>query len=204
MKNTALIVTVFALPLILAAFAVGWTLSGSEPEMPDNGPLPPKPVASTTPAEGTVARTTPEEDVPGVDLAGLPRYPGSTRVAYRHEKLKSLTRTRAEYATDADPDEIRVFYREAFEAEGWMVADLNFSPEQWYFFVVRDQREALVRIHARRQPVAVEIEMTGPGGTSNIIPAPPPLSSAPQPQPNEDGDDDEDLEKAEDYEGGDD
>ena len=104
-KNAAL-VAVFALPLILAAFAAGWTLSGSGPKRP--GPEPPtqQSVAFTTPAEEAVPRAIPGEDVPGKDLAGLPRYPGSTRVVCRHEEFDGIARTRAEYATDGDPIEI--------------------------------------------------------------------------------------------------
>ena len=102
------------------------------------------------------------EEVPGRDIAELPRPPGSTRVGYRHEKLEGLAETRAEYLTDADPDEVRAFYRRTFARGGWVVADLGFSPEEWYFFVVKDEREATVEIQALRQPVVVEVELTGP------------------------------------------
>ena len=204
MKNGALVVAVFVLPSILAAFAVGWALSGMEVEGRQKAP---QPVASTVPAGETVPQVLPEEDVPGRDLAGLPRYPGSTRVEYRHEKIENLTRTRAEYVTSADPDEIRTFYRDAFRSEGWVVADLNFSPETWYFFVVMDAREALVEIHALGEPVLVEIELTGPvrniaGGT----PAPSPARPAAGPPPPAAGDDGGDDTEEDDgyYEGGDD
>lgn len=186
MKNAVLVVAVFALPLVLAAFAAGWTLSGSVTARPGIEPPPQEPVASTTPVEETV----PEEDVPGKDLAELPRYPGSTRVAYRHAKLEGLASTRAEYATDADPDEIRTFYRGAFDSGGWTVADLGFSPEEWYFFVVRDEREVLVRIHALRRPVVVEIELTGPRGEPPAGDDPQPVRPAPALQPYDGGDDD--------------
>ncbi|QIN80464.1 hypothetical protein GBA65_20270 [Rubrobacter marinus] len=197
MKNAALIVAVFALPLILAAFAVGWALSGSGPGRPGaTAPPPQAPVASTTPAEEPVPSAVPEADVPGSDPDGLPRYPGSTRVAYRHEKLDGLARTSAEYASDADPDEIRAFYRGVFHSRGWTVADLDFSPEEWYFFVVRDEREALVQIQALRSPVVVEIELTGPDGEA----APPqPARPAPATQQHVVDDDGDDPEGADDY-----
>ena len=176
MRSTALVVAVFALPLVLAAFAVGWTLSGLNVERPQAAP-PSQPVSATSSAKEAVGpRAAVGKDVPGKDLAGLPRPPGSTRAGYRQERLEGFARTRLEYVTEAaSPNEIRAFYRRSFASEGWVVADLGFSPEEWYFFVVKDEREALVEIHALRSPVVVEIELTGPGET--------PANDAPAPQP---------------------
>ena len=198
MRKAATVVAVFALPLILAAFAVECTLSGSGTAGPETEPPSQEPVASTTPVEVAV----PKEDVPGKDLTELPRYQGSTRVAYRHEKLDGLARTRAEYATDADPDEVRAFYRGAFDSGGWTVADLGFSPEKWHFFVVKDEREALVRIYALRRPVAVEIELTGLRRGAPAGDDPQPVRPAPAPTSNMD--DDDDGGEYDDYEGGED
>lgn len=132
------------------------------------------------------------KDVPGKDLAGLPRPPGSTRVGYRQERLEGFARTRLEYVTEAaSPDEIRAFYRRSFVSKGWVVADLGFSPEEWYFFVVKDEREALVEIHALRSPVVVEIELTGPGETpANDDPAPQPVDPVSTVVLEEDGESD--------------
>ncbi len=207
MKNTALVVTVFVLPLILAAFATGWTLSGLQKERPRAEA--PQPLASTAPAEETVPQLVPEEDVPGRDLAGLPRYPDSTRVGYRHEQIEDLARTQAEYATSADSDEIRTFYRDAFRSGDWIVADLGFSPEKWYFFVDKGEREALVEIKTHSEPVVVKIELTRPEASpANDAPASPPVRPTPEPPQTivetYDGGDD-DAEDADDYyEGGDD
>lgn len=194
--------TVFALPLVLASFAIGWTLSGTKVlDPPQATPPRPEPVASTTPTGETVPRVVAEEDVPGRDLAGLPRYPGSTRAGYRHERLEGFAKTQAEYVMEADPDEIRTFYRRSFASEGWVVADLGFSPEEWCFFVVKGKREALVEIHALREPVVVEIELTGPDGTpAGETRAPPPTQTAPEPPSGDDGNDVDDGY----YEGGDD
>ena len=103
--------------------------------------------------------------MPGKDLAEFPRPPGSARVGYGQERLEGFARTRLEYATDASPDEIRAFYRKSFASGGWVVADLGFSPEEWYFFVVKDESEALIEIRALREPVVVEIELTCPDET---------------------------------------
>ena len=191
MKNTVLVVAVFALPLVLAAFTVGWTLSGLHLEGPQASPQS-QPVASTLPAEEARPRTVAEEDVPGQDIAGLPRPPGSTRVGYRQERLEGFARTRLEYVTDAaGPDEVRAFYRESFASEGWVVADLGFSPEEWYFFVVKDDREALVEINTLHKPVVVEIELTDPDETPTVnAPAPQPVDPVSTP-PLEDGGDDD-------------
>ena len=197
MKNTALVVAVFALTLVLAAFATGWTLSGLEVWIPQQDPPSPQPVVPTVPAEDTVPRVVAEEDVPGEEIGGLPRYPGSTRVGYRQERLEGLAMTRAEYVTTAGPDEIRAFYRRSFDSEGWIVADLGFSPEEWHFFVIRDEREALIEIHALRKPIVVEIELTRPEETSAAkAPASSPsVRPAPKPLPANE-------EKGVDYDGG--
>lgn len=204
-KNATLIVGVFALPLVLAAFAIGWTLSGLEGGA--KVPAPAQPVASPAPVEEAAPPVVPEDDVPGRELDGLPRYPGSTRIEYRHERRSGLERIRAKYATEAVPDEVRAFYREAFASEGWMVADLGFSPEEWYFFVVRDEREALVKIHAVQEPLVVEIELTSPDPDApSAGSAPPPPQPAPATPPASVGDDGQydDGEYDDDYEGGDD
>ena len=195
----ALIVAVFSLPLVLAAFATGWTLSALERQNPQPGLPKPQSVAPTVPTEEAVPRVVAEKDVPGEELAGLPRYPGSTRVGYRKERLEGLARTRAEYVTTADPDEIRAFYRRSFDSEGWIVADLGFSPEEWHFFVIRDEQEALIEIRALRKPTVVEIEMTGPEETSAVkAPASsPPVRPAAKPLPT-----DEEKVVDYDYEGG--
>ena len=202
MKNVALVVAVFALPLVLTAFATGWTLSDLETKFPQPATPKPQPVASTAPTEDTVLRVVAEEDVPGKDLADLPRYPGSTRVGYRQEHSEDFARTRAEYITSVGSDEIRMFYRRFFDSEGWVVADLGFSPEKWYFFVVKDEREALIEIHALRRPILVEIELTEPERTSAAkAPASSPsVRPVPKPLPE----DDEENEGVDDYEGGDD
>ena len=203
MKNAALIVAVFALPLVFAAFAVGWTLSGLNVDGPRATP-PSQPVASTSPAEETQPRAVVKEDVPGKDLAGLPRPPGSTRVGYRQELLEGFARTRLEYVTDAGPDEIRTLYRKSFASEGWVVADLGFSPEEWYFFVVKDKREALVEINTLQKPVVVEIELTGPNPTetpAGNVPAPPqPVDPVSTPPLEDDGEEDDAYEGEDDGE----
>ncbi len=193
MKNAALIVAVFALPVVLAAFAVGWTLSGLDLQGSPVTP-PPQPVASTSPAEEAAAppRAVADEDVPGRDLAELSRPPGSTRVGYRQEQLEGFARTRLEYVTDASADEIRTFYRESFASGGWVVADLGFSPAEWYFFVIKDEREALVEIHALQEPVVVEIELTDPDQTpASNAPIPQPVDPVPTPPLGDAGDDDD-------------
>ncbi len=75
-------------------------------------------MASTSPTEEIEPQDVLEKDVPGKDLAGLPRYPGSTRVGYRQELIEGFARTRIEYVTNANPDEIRTFYRRSFASGG--------------------------------------------------------------------------------------
>lgn len=85
------------------------------------------------------------------------------------------------------------------------MADLGFSPEEWYFFVVKDEREAVIEIHTVQKPVIVEIELTGPGSGGTFAgkdQASPFIRPAPKPPPEDDGDGE--GEEVDDYEGGDD
>lgn len=188
--TTMLVVAVFAFPLILAAFAMGWILSGSEPERvppqsPPSAPL--TTITETAPEEESV----PESDVPGEDLAGLPRYPDSVRIEYQRELTEGLTQARTKYVVDAEPDEVRAFYREVFRSEGWSVGDLGFSSDRWYFFILEGEREALVEIRPSQDLVEIEIELAEPrpGGNDAEAPAPPPAPVQPTPRPLPYGDD---------------
>jgi hypothetical protein len=97
-----------------------------------------------------IANPLPSEDVPGADIPGLPRYPGSVRVEYEREEVDDLLYTRVGYGSAASGlDSIREFYRDTFFEEDWSVQNAEFSEGTWSFFVNQDEREALVEFETR-------------------------------------------------------
>ena len=97
-----------------------------------------------------IANPLPSEDVPGADIPGLPRYPGSVRVEYEREEVDDLLDTRVGYGSAASGlDSIREFYRDTFLEEDWSVQNAEFSEGTWSFFVTQDEREALVEFETR-------------------------------------------------------
>jgi hypothetical protein len=152
-----LILAISAVIMTLAGFTVG-RVSASEGQQPGcehSFPAVPDVQAST-------ASVVPKLDVPGEDIADLPRYPGSTRVEYRQTTEEYLVSTEVEYVMAAEVGAVHDFYREVFHAEEWTVADLGFYQGEWTFFVIIADREAVVEIEARGPLVEVEIEITEP------------------------------------------
>jgi len=104
----------------------------------------------------------PAMDVPGEDIADLPRYPGAVRVEYRQSTAEQLLLTEVEYVVAAPLDTVRDFYRDLFYVQGWSVADLGFYQGEWTFFVIMDEREAHIEVEARGELVEVELELSEP------------------------------------------
>jgi hypothetical protein len=102
------------------------------------------------------------EEVPGSPLAGLPRYPGSTRVEYRRTVYGNLVVTEVEYVALADSAELREYFRRTFESHGWAVTDSGITAGEWSFVVVDGEREAVVEIELHGSPVNYEIKLTEP------------------------------------------
>lgn len=159
-------VVVVAVGLVLAVAAVAWILGAQQGR--NSASATPNPAATAGVAAG---------DVPGADLVGLPRYPGSVRVAYqqRVESANGLMLSDVEYVAWAELDAVREFYRAVFQSGGWTVVDVRFSQERWTFFVVQGGREAHVRLEARGTVVGIVIGLSEPdlgGGASPAWAAP--------------------------------
>lgn len=131
----------------------------------------------------------PSNDVGGLDIRGLPRYPGSVRVEYRRQKLGGFVITEAGYLASEDLDPVREFYRSRFRSGGWAVADASFSYDEWSFLVVRGEREARVELESRNGLTEVHLEATRPG-SARPAPGPQDAPRGFQPQRAEDGLDD--------------
>ena len=157
-RNPAVIASLIAVGLLLlmAGFIMG-RLTGN---LPQNGSV--QAASSIITAVPTADLSVPALDVPGDDIPGLPRYPGMRRVEFRHDVLGDLLETEVEYVMDGTLESVHDFYRQVFDDEGWNVADLHIFQGEWTFFVIQDDREALVELESRGPLIEVEIELTEP------------------------------------------
>ncbi len=172
------------LVLFLAGLTAGWTLVQRQPE-PQVSP------ETTTSRQTTVvaAPLPPEEDIPGEEIPGLPRYPDSVRVGYERGERDGLAVIRARYLTTENLDAVRGFYRGVFRSENWDETDAGFSEDAWTFHVTDGEREATVRISDLGPSVEASIELTEPLPEEAAPPRrapnpdPEPAPSAPPPPP---------------------
>jgi hypothetical protein len=165
LNTSRTIVALLALILILAGYLAGLVLNQQRPDRITEVNSPGK----TTLSEQTASRAPepiariPSEDVPGDEISGLPRYPGSVRVEYERGQRDSLKVVRARYLTRDGLDAVRGFYRGVFRAEEWKVANVEFSEGRWTFLVVHGEGESNIRIEPHGQDVTrVDIEFSEP------------------------------------------
>ena len=179
MRISSFTVAIIVVTLLLMGFSAGWLVFHPRTnEVSRQSPA--KVEAPSPPAEVVV----PPEDVPGAELAGLPRYPGSVRTEYRREDVGDLIVTEAEYLTTGDDEPVREFYRDVFRREDWSVGDLGFSRGEWVFFVIHEEREALIEIEERGKVVEIELELSEPTPEIEETPLEPsPAPAQPDPQP---------------------
>jgi hypothetical protein len=124
-------------------------------------------VAALPPAPAPVQSdqlATPILDVPGDDVPGLPRFGDARRVEYRQTIDGELIETEVEYVVADQLEVVHDFYRTVFEEQGWTVADLGVYQGEWTFFVIQDDREALLELESRGPLIEVEIEIIEPIG----------------------------------------
>lgn len=168
--------------LLVIGAAVGWAFTGGPPERSVEDER-----TSTSPEATSSPRTTtavPQEDAPGSEIRGLPRYPGSVRVDYSNERQGDLTVTSARYVVRESLDAVRGFHRGIFRSESWIVGDVEYSETaaggEWIFFVIDGEREATVRLASRGPNVEIHIRLSEPRAEEAPAPTPEP---APQPDP---------------------
>jgi hypothetical protein len=201
LKVSTLAVAALALVLLMTGVTLGWTLAGQSGwTLAGNGELPeqtrPSRLEASPPA---LELSMPEKDVPGGNVSGLPRYPGSVRIHYRREDLDNVVWTEVRYVTSADVDAVRGFYRDVFRTEGWSVGDISFSEARWNFFVIEGEREVYIELEPRGEIVEVDFVLTEPKLDKELKPEqidepekrsaklntqePAPQQQAPAPQP---------------------
>jgi hypothetical protein len=149
---------VFVLTLVLVVIGSSWVLTRQQSE----GVPVTRPDYETTLSErdtppDTTAASLPAEDVPGKDIPDLPRYPGSVRIEYEHENQEVLRFTRVRYLSQARVDVIRGFYRGVFRAEGWNVANVEFSEEEWTFLLIQGEKEGEIGIEPHRRGITMVV-----------------------------------------------
>ena len=155
----------FALTLVLVMICATWVLTREQSEGVTGVRLEDKTTMSerTTPSNTKPAASLPAEDVPGKDVPDLPRYPSSVRVEYERKEQDLLVFTRVMYLSHSNLDVIRGFYRGVFRAEGWKVANVEFSEGEWNFLVVHGEREATIEIEPHGRDVTrIDIVMSEP------------------------------------------
>jgi hypothetical protein len=166
-------VGVFLLTLALVAIGASWVLTRQQPESVSAV----HPEAKTATSERTTPSTTkptmslPAEDVPGKDVPALPRYPGSVRIEYERKEQDLLLFAWVMYLSRARVDVIRGFYRGVFRAQGWEVANAEFSEGEWTFLVVHGEREVEVRMEPYRRGVTrIVMELSEPLPQNEDVP----------------------------------
>lgn len=110
----------------------------------------------------TLSAATSAQDVAGKPVSGLSRYPGSVRTAYSERREDGLSIVRVGYLTRKSPEAVRDFYAGVFRAEGWGLANVEYTGGEWYFLAVRGGREAVVEVASRGGGSRVWVEVTRP------------------------------------------
>jgi hypothetical protein len=112
----------------------------------------------------TLSASIPAQDARGEPVPGLPRSPGSVRVGYSEREADGLVLVRTSYLTRERAGAVREFYRGVFGAEGWQVANVEYSGDGWHFLVLRGDLEADVEVLPRDGGSEIKIELSGPAG----------------------------------------
>jgi hypothetical protein len=142
---------VIAVGAAVWAFAVIGVLSVVQAMSPDPSPV--DRADSLLPAAS---------EIPGQEVAGLPRYEGSVRSEYRRHPYGNLTLTEAEYVDEAAVAKVRKHYEDAFQREGWTVLDTRFLHGEWTFTIARGERAGTLEIERVNGLTEVEIEISEP------------------------------------------
>lgn len=112
--------------------------------------------------EVSSVESVPEEDVPGEDVAGLPRYPGSVRVKYESHDLGDARVREVGYVTEGRLGEVEDFYERRLGENGWSLRGSDFDGGEVGMRAGRDGAEALVEIEREGGLVGIDVEVSGP------------------------------------------
>jgi hypothetical protein len=118
--------------------------------------------ADAAPTERPESLLPPPSEIPGQEVAGLPRYEGSSRSEYRRVPFGNLIVTEAEYVIEAPLTRVRDHYEDAFHREGWTVVGSELVHGEWNFAIARGERAATVEIQRVDGVTEVELEVSEP------------------------------------------
>lgn len=82
--------------------------------------------------------TLPKEDVFGEDLAGIARFPGSTRTSYQKNDLSSVV----EYQALDKPEKVLLYFKSLLAKDNWVLKET--SPVQIQF--VKADQSVLIKV----------------------------------------------------------
>lgn len=177
--------------LIAAVLLGGIALGTALPSLGDD----PSSSASPTGIASPNATGLPAADVPGEELARLPRYPASVRSEFSVSVDERYRLTAVEYLADASLDAVRAFYQGVIAEHGWQRADIGYSAGEWTYVLVDGATEALIEIEVTGGVVEIDLHISEPVPAVPATPTPVPATPAPppaQPAPPPPGDDDDD------------
>ena len=151
---------------LLLGFASASRTTGDAPRPATDDPeRPTSTFADTSPADGSVLSAGEVSgDVRGEPVPGLPRCPGSVRVAYSEHRADGLGFVRAGYASERAPDAARDFYAGVFGSGRWEMANVEYTGGQWYLLATSGAREAVVEVSSRGGGSLVKLEVSRPLG----------------------------------------
>lgn len=152
------------------------------PAAPTAAPADATSATSSTPGPAIAASA---EEVPGRELPGLPRYPGSVRSDFRERSVGGLLLTDIRYVAPASLPGVQAFYRETLRAAGWAEVDARFAQDSWTYFGTADARELLLRLDQAGDRVLITVEHSVLLLTARPAATAPPAPTAP---PDDDDD----------------
>ena len=164
-----------ALVFVLASLSLSLGCVPPDPSTQDETPpgLEGQRLAGTVPKEEatgegsggkTLSASIPARDARGEPVPGLPRPPGSVRAGYSEREANGLVLVRTSYLTTEGADAVREFYRGVFGAEGWQVANVEYSGDGWHYLILRGDLEAEVDVLSRDGGSEAKVELSGPAG----------------------------------------
>jgi hypothetical protein len=156
--------------LLLAAVLIGGMVIGSALT---GWPSRAMPMSTPPPTlEPPRVRRLPASDVPGEDLARLPRFPDAVRTGHSAglDDLHHLTEV--SYLAAAELDDVRAFYRRVIGEHGWQRADLDLAGGEWVYILLDGATEAVIAMREAGELVEIELELSEPVVTPSPTPAP--------------------------------
>lgn len=148
-----------AAALLVVGAVIGF-IAGGGTQGNAEGESSPTPVAAASRTPSSL----PAADVPGEDIARLPRYPGSVRTEFGIDEDDAWRTTSVELLADATLDEVRAFYQNVMVDEGWQRADISFSGGEWTYVLVDGRLEAVIELEELDGLVEIDLQLGEPVG----------------------------------------